>query len=144
MAAPLSSETSSQTPKAKVLSIGLDATTKVEKAGQTKILSIGSTGSAASKSEPKPGEKTDSAESGAKITAAKAIQKTGESVPSSSTSGAGKTSPSPSSGKTSPTRADSKPVMKEADAVAKEQAVDVDEEILNEVYGKVSDLLGLP
>jgi peptide chain release factor subunit 3 len=133
--APSSSGTTSEAPKAKVLSIGLDSTPKVEKTGQTKVLSIGST--APGKSEPKSEDKKDTTDSGGKVAAVKAIQKTGEPVPSTTAAGAGKTSPAPSSGKDSPSGDDSKHAVKEADAVAKEQAVDVDEEILNEVYGKV-------
>ena len=72
------------------------------------------------------------AEAGAKVTAAKAIEKT-EKV---GTSANGKTSPSPSSGRSSPTAAEVRAAAREADAVAKEQVADVDDEILEEVYGK--------
>jgi peptide chain release factor subunit 3 len=130
---PKTTSSDSQAPKAKVLSIGLDSAPKVEKAGQTKVLSIGSTAPPASKIESKSDDKKP-ADSGAKVAAAKAIEKAGEGVPAAK---AGKTSPAPSSGKDSPSRVESKPATKEADAVAKEQAADVDESILNEVYGKV-------
>jgi peptide chain release factor subunit 3 len=104
--------------EAKVFSIGGDAAPP-----KTKILSIGTSTSAK--------KDTGSAADGAKVAAAKAIEKTEKPA----TSQSGKSSPSPSSGKNSPTPAESK-AMREADAVAKEQAADVDEEILEEVYGK--------
>jgi peptide chain release factor subunit 3 len=74
-------------------------------------------------------------EAGAKVTAAKALEKTGE--PTSTAASSGRTSPAPSSGRNSPSRADQKAAARAADAVAQEQAEDVDEELLNEVYGKV-------
>ena len=73
-----------------------------------------------------------SAEDGAKVTAAKAIEKTDSPAASQNS----KTSSSPSTGKPSPTPAENRAAQREADAVAKEQAADVDEEILEEVYGK--------
>ena len=106
-------------PKAKVLSIGGDTSTP-----KAKVLSIGSTSATPPTKEP-------SAEAGAKVTAAKAIEKTEK--PTASIDGTA--SPSPSSGKSSPTPAETK-ASRAADAVAKEQTVDVDEEILEEVYGK--------
>ncbi|KAI4151822.1 MAG: hypothetical protein LQ340_003266 [Diploschistes diacapsis] len=109
-------------PKAKVLSIGDTGTT----APKPKVLSIGDTGSTAKKAEKAP-----SADDGAKVAAAKAIEKTGEVTTETN----GKVSSSPSSGKSSPTPAESR-AQREADAVAKEQAAAVDEEILEEVYGK--------
>ena len=120
-------------PKAKVLSIGLDATAKVEKTGQTKVLSISSTTTKADAPKKAP-------EAGSKAAAVKAIEKTGEPVAPAS----GKDSPAPSSGKNSPSRAEGKAPTKEADAVAKEQEADVDESILNEVYGKVSNIAPYP
>ena len=95
---------------------------------KTKVLSIGvSTPSA-------PDSKKDaSAEDGTKVTAAKAIEKTGEPGGSAN----GKVSSSTSSGRSSPTTAETaKQEKREADAVAKEQAAAVDEEVLEEVYGK--------
>lgn len=64
------------------------------------------------------------------MTAVKAVEKTG-----AITATTGKSSPALSSGKSSPTLGDKKAV-RDADAVAKEQAADVDEETLQEVYGK--------
>jgi peptide chain release factor subunit 3 len=66
------------------------------------------------------------------VTAAKAIEKTEKNTASES----GKTSPTPSSGRSSPSRGAAKAVPREADAVEKEQAADVDEETLKEIYGK--------
>ncbi|KAK4242785.1 P-loop containing nucleoside triphosphate hydrolase protein [Achaetomium macrosporum] len=124
---------------AKVLSIGGDAKPKA------KVLSIGATAPAKEepkKEEPKKEEskkeetkkeeakKEGTAEAAAKVTAAKAIDKT------DSKGGSGKTSPAPSSGRSSPSRAGTKGAARDADAVEKEQAADVDEETLKEIYGK--------
>jgi peptide chain release factor subunit 3 len=116
----------SQQPKAKVLSIGAESAPP-----KAKVLSIG--GAGAKKEGPKekeqPAEKKEAAkaaDAGAKVTAAKAIEKTGETITSS-----GRTSPSLSSGKSSPEPKG----QRKADAVEQEQA-DVEEEILEEVYGK--------
>ena len=109
----------------KVLSIGGDAP-----APKAKVLSIG-TPAAAKKEEPKK-EAPASASDGAKITAAKAIEKT-----EGKTGESGKTSPSPSSGRSSPTRTGAeKTATRDVDIVQKEQAADVDEETLKEIYGK--------
>ena len=108
----------------KTLSIGIDETTPGAK---TKVLSIGVPTPAAPASKPDA-----SAEDGAKTMAAKAIEKTEKSSAASN----GTTSPSPSSGRSSPTAAEVREAKREADAVAKEQAADVDEEVLEEVYGK--------
>lgn len=118
-------------PKAKVLSIGAEtAAPKVEKAGQTKVLSIGTPAAAPSPAK----ENVDKAapEAGAKVTAAKAIEKTGE--PTKATPAAsGRTSPTPSSGRNSPSRAEKAP----AKAVDVEKELeDVDEATLAEMYGK--------
>lgn len=99
-----------------------------------KVLSIGVP--APPKDEPKS-EKADkeaSADAGSKVTAAKAIEKTGEATKSTK-SPSGKTSPTPSSGRSSPSRG-SKASVRDADAVANEQVADVDEETLKEIYGK--------
>jgi peptide chain release factor subunit 3 len=118
-------------PKAKVLSIGADTPApKVEKAGQTKVLSIGTP--AASPSVAKESVDKDAPEAGAKVTAAKAIEKTGE--PTKSTPAAsGRTSPTPSSGRNSPSRAE-KPAAKGVDV--EKELEDVDEATLAEMYGK--------
>jgi peptide chain release factor subunit 3 len=117
-------------PKAKVLSIGADtAAPKVEKAGQTKVLSIGTP---AAPSAAKENVDKGAPEAGAKVTAAKAIEKTGE--PTKTTSAAsGRTSPTPSSGRNSPTRAE-KPPAKAVDI--EKELEDVDEATLAEMYGK--------
>ncbi|SPN99034.1 probable translation release factor erf3 [Cephalotrichum gorgonifer] len=117
---------------AKVLSLGAEAAKP-----KAKVLSIG--GAAPPKEEPKkePAKKQESKkdssakpEAGAKATATKAISKTGEAAAS------GAASPSPSSGRSSPSRAASKAVTRDAEAVLKEQAADVDEETLKDIYGK--------
>jgi peptide chain release factor subunit 3 len=110
----------------KVLSIGGDAL--IPKA---KVLSIG-TPTQAKNEEPKKDTPAPIAD-GAKVTAAKAIEKTEGKTASES----GKTSPSPSSGRASPTGAGTeKAAARDVDAVEKEQAADVDEETLKEIYGK--------
>lgn len=107
-------------PKFKVLSIG-DAGA----APKAKVLSIG--GSAPAKKEEK---KDVSAETSASVTATKVIEKAGELKTSN-----GRISPPPSSGKSSPSPADTKKT-KDTDAVANEQVQEIDDEILEEVYGK--------
>jgi peptide chain release factor subunit 3 len=110
----------------KVLSIGGDVPKP-----KAKVLSIGVP--AAKKEEPKAEEsKKDipTADSGAKVAAVKAIEKTKESTDS------GKTSPTPSSGRSSPSASGAKGPIRDANTVEKEQAADVDEETLNEIYGK--------
>jgi len=119
----------------KVLSIGGDAA--APKAAKVVSLTV----PAAPKEESKPEEakKDDAkntpttAEEGAKVTATKAIEKTGTEKSSS-----GKTSPTPSSGRSSPSRAGGpgKGAGRDADAVAKEQTADVDDDTLKEMYGK--------
>ena len=141
-------------PGAKVLSIGGDAKPKA-----AKVLSIGVTGTVkekkdepkkeepkkegVKKEEPKKEEpkkedtkkeakKEGTAEAAAKVTAAKAIEK------SDTKAGSGRASPAPSSGRSSPSRggAPANRVTREADIVEKEQAADVDDETLKELYGK--------
>lgn len=111
----------------KVLSIGGDAPKP-----KAKVLSIGapSTPPIAKKEEAK--KETPPPEAGAKVTAAKAIEKTEKATASES----GKTSPTPSSGRSSPSRSGAKTATRDVDIVEKEQAADVDEETLKEIYGK--------
>jgi peptide chain release factor subunit 3 len=108
-------------PKAKVLSIGVPATPKAETKKDTPAVTAASSSVSSA-----------SAEAGAKVTAAKAIEKTEKSTASES----GKTSPTPSSGRSSPSRGAAKAAARDVDAVEKEQAADVDEETLKEIYGK--------
>ncbi|KAJ9640525.1 translation termination factor GTPase eRF3 [Coniosporium apollinis] len=123
-------------PKAKVLSISGDAP-KAEKTGATKVPSIG-TPIKPPEEAPAPSVKEsvdkDAPAAGAKVTAAKAIEKTGE--PTGAAAVPGNAPALPSSGRGSPSRADKKAEAREADAVIKEQAADVDEETLAEMYGK--------
>lgn len=114
----------------KVLSIGGDP----PKPKAAKVLSIGVP--APPKDEPKAdtADKEAAADAGSKVTATKAIEKTGETTKTTKSS-SGKTSPTPSSGRSSPSRG-SKAAARDADAVANEQAADVDEETLKEIYGK--------
>ncbi|KAL3422037.1 eukaryotic peptide chain release factor gtp-binding subunit [Phlyctema vagabunda] len=107
----------------KVLSIGGDAP-------KAKVLSIGVP--AAPKKEEAKTEAAPTPAAGAKVTAAKAIEKSEKSAGDS-----GKTSPAPSSGRSSPTRAAATKAAREADAVEKEIAsADVDAETLTAIYGK--------
>ncbi|KAF2197998.1 hypothetical protein GQ43DRAFT_443738 [Delitschia confertaspora ATCC 74209] len=123
-------------PKPKVLSISADTPApapKAQPAAQAKVLSIGATSTAPSAAKDSVDKKAP--EAGAKVTAAKAIEKTGEPTKASTTSG--RQSPTPSSGRESPSRAaEARAAAREADAVAKEQAEEVDEELLAEIYGK--------
>ncbi|EPE05015.1 eukaryotic peptide chain release factor gtp-binding subunit [Ophiostoma piceae UAMH 11346] len=141
--------------KPKVLSIGGDAKPKVlsiggdEKPKVAKVLSIGGTAPAAAsakKEEPAAlkkeaiaaaavagtaaGSGAVAAEAGAKTTAAKAIEKT-----SASKQASGNTSPA-SSGRSSPSRTATAKSARDVDAVEKEQAADVDDDTLKEIYGK--------
>jgi peptide chain release factor subunit 3 len=117
-------------PKAKVLSITGDTTTpKVEKSGGTKVLSLGS--NVPAPSAAKENADKSAPEGGSKMTAAKAIEKTGES-----TAPSGKTSPAPSSGRNSPSAPTEAQTKRAADAVEKEQAEEIDEATLAEMYGK--------
>ncbi|KAF3761557.1 hypothetical protein M406DRAFT_353157, partial [Cryphonectria parasitica EP155] len=120
----------------KVLSIGGDAPKP-----KAKVLTIG--GTAPAKEEPKKGDAAETKEEaakpeeGAKVTAAKAIEKTGEKAGSDKAS-SGKTSPTPSSGRSSPSRATAAgaKAARDAAAVEQEQSADVDDETLKEMYGK--------
>ncbi|KAH7319706.1 P-loop containing nucleoside triphosphate hydrolase protein [Stachybotrys elegans] len=122
----------------KVLSIGGDAAAPKPKA---KVLSLSAavTGAATkekeeAKADAKP-EPTSTPEAGQKATATKAIAKTGEKA-GKGASASGKTSPTPSSGRSSPSGPGEKKAQRDADAVTKEQAADVDDETLKEIYGK--------
>ncbi|CAN9089643.1 hypothetical protein GT037_006330 [Alternaria burnsii] len=121
-------------PKAKVLSIGGDTTApKVEKAGGTKVLSLG-TPAAPSAAKEKADKEKSVPEAGTKVTAAKAIEKTGEATPASA--GSGRTSPTPSSGRNSPTPKEKAIEKKAAQDIEKEMEEVVDEATLAEIYGK--------
>ena len=109
-----------------VKTLSISADTPGATASKTKVLSIDVPTSAPSAA------KNASADDGAKVAAAKAIEKTEKSATGTS----GTTSPSPSSGRSSPTAAEVREAKREADAVAKEQAAEVEEEILEDVYGK--------
>lgn len=126
-AAELNKPVTTKAGAPKVLSIGGDAPKP-----KAKVLSIGNpTPAPAATKKDAPG----TAAAGAKVIAAKAIEKTqtkGEKKDPES----GKTSPAPSSGRSSPSGAATKAAAREADAVEKEQAADVDEETLKEIYGK--------
>ncbi|PHH66554.1 hypothetical protein CDD81_7029 [Ophiocordyceps australis] len=117
-------DTSGTKPKAKVLSIGGSSTPvkdKEEAKADTKV------------------EPSNKPEAGQKATAAKAIEKTGEKAgkPSAGTAkSSGKTSPTPSSGRSSPAGPGERKALRDADVVSKDQAADVDDETLKEIYGK--------
>ncbi|KAL7951627.1 translation release factor eRF3 [Trichoderma barbatum] len=117
---------------AKVLSIGGDAKPKA------KVLSIGSTASPAPAKEDAKVEPSNAPDAGKKVTAAKAIEKTGEKAGKATASGksSGRTSPDPSSGRSSPTGPAEKKAQREVDAVLKAQTADVDDDTLKEIYGK--------
>lgn len=120
----------------KVLSIGSDASVPKPKA---KVLSIGGTATPAKDKEEAKAEPSNTLEAGEKATAAKAIEKTGEKTgkaAAGTSKAAGKVSPTPSSGRSSPSGPGEKKAQRDADAVTKEQAADVDQETLKEIYGK--------
>ena len=123
-ASPAKPAENSGPPVVKTLSIGAD--TPGAAAPKTKVMSIGVPTPAPSAA------KEATAEAGAKAAAVKAIEKTGE--PTTNTNGT--TSSAPSSGRSSPSAAEVREAKREADAVAKEQAAQVDEEVLEEIYGK--------
>lgn len=116
----------------KVLSIGGDAP-KVK----AKVLSIGTPAPAKKEAPAKEAAASAAPEAGAKAVAAKAVEKADKGA---TTSESGRTSPTPSSGRSSPSRtaaaAAATKAVRDADAVAKEQTADVDEETLAEIYGK--------
>ncbi|KAH0558869.1 translation termination factor GTPase eRF3, partial [Trichoglossum hirsutum] len=112
----------------KVLKIGGDAP-----APKAKVLSIGTPTSTAPTIEKK--EMPVEGGAGSKAAAVKAIEKTEKPSDKGSTPSS-KPSSTPGSGKASPAPSDTKAPARQIDAVAKEQAEDVDEETLAEVYGK--------
>lgn len=120
-------------PKPKVLSIGGEAAPKA------KVLSIGATSTGST-----PGSQATKgatpADAGAKVTATKAIEKTEKKAEKKSSSG--RASPTPSSGRSSPGRGESK-TARSGDTVAKEQAADVDEATLKEIYGEKKEHINL-
>jgi peptide chain release factor subunit 3 len=117
----------------KVLSLGAETTApKVEKTGGTKVLSLGTPAAAPSAAKENADKSAPAA--GAKVIAAKAIEKTGEPTTGTAAS-TGRTSPTPSSGRNSPSRAADNRQAK-IDAVEKEQEEAVDEATLAEMYGK--------
>ncbi|KAI5464767.1 P-loop containing nucleoside triphosphate hydrolase protein [Mariannaea sp. PMI_226] len=124
----------SQPAVAKTLSISADGTaTATATKPKAKVLSIGGSSTPTKKEEPAKPEPTNKPEAGQKAAAAKAIEKTGEKA-GKSAAASGTTSPS-ASGRSSPSAGEKKPI-REVDAVQKEQAADVDEETLKEIYGK--------
>ena len=103
-------------------------------APKAKVLSIGVPAAPATKKEEKKEDKADSPTSkkvdeGSKITAAKAVDKT------TAKSASGRTSPVPSSGKASPTPGEAKKGQT-AEALATAQTADVEQSVLEEMYGK--------
>ena len=129
-------------PKAKVLSIGNPSAAPAPKA---KVLSVGApsapSNAASSKSEA-PGDTkgTEAAQAGAKVKAAKAVEKTDKKAEQKD-SASGKTSPATGSGRSSPgrsspARGEAAKAARTADVVAKEQQADVDEATLKEIYGE--------
>jgi peptide chain release factor subunit 3 len=115
-AAPKAQPAAAAPPKAKVLSIGVPTSTSTAPKKP------------ASPTTSKEDAATTKPEAGAKAAAVKAVEKTGEKV-------TGKTSPSPSSGKSSPTPGEAKK-LRNAEEVAAAQTADVDQSVLEEMYGK--------
>ncbi|EEP76454.1 eukaryotic peptide chain release factor GTP-binding subunit [Uncinocarpus reesii 1704] len=119
-------------PKAKILSIGGD----IPKAKTPTATST--TPASTINSAPEKASGPAAVEAASKVTAAKAIEKTEKK-----TAASGKTSPSPSSGRSSPSRAETKAAARDADSVAREQAADVDEATLREIYGEKREHVNL-
>jgi peptide chain release factor subunit 3 len=108
--------------KVKTLSIAADPPKpKVESTGGTKTLSIGVP------APPKEEKAPKTADAGAKATAAKAIEKTGEATPK------GKTSPAPASGRDSPSASSGPTKAVDANAVQIEMESAANAEILKEM-----------
>lgn len=140
--APKPAAANTTVPKAKVLSIG--GASNSPAAPKTKVLSIGT---------PTPASNTPSSDSGSlgeakgpaaveaasKVAATKAIDKTEKKAEQKAAS-SGKSSPTPSGrgspGRSSPSRGESAKEKRDANAVAMEQAADVDEQTLKEIYGE--------
>jgi peptide chain release factor subunit 3 len=124
----LSAEDTGAKAPVKTLSLSAEDTgakaPKAETVGGTKVLSLGIPSPA-----PSAKEKVDPAVPGAgkAVAAAKAVEKTEASGNTSPTSG--RSSPVPS-------KAEQKAEARRADLVAQEQAAEVGEEVLDEVYGK--------
>lgn len=135
----IGASSSTAPPKAKVLSIGATSSASAPK---TKVLSIGTpTPAAKASDDTSKGDSkgTAAAEAGAKVTAAKALDKNADSKAVAS----GKSSPTPSgrsspTGRSSPARTgvEAAKAARAADAVAKSQQADVDEATLKEIYGE--------
>lgn len=116
---------------AKVLSIGGDAPKP-----KAKVLSVGAPSAPAKEKETPKATPSDKPEAGQKASATKAIEKTGEKAgKTDSGKTSEKTSPA-ASGRSSPAGPTDKKPQREIDAVTKEQAADVDEDTLKEIYGK--------
>ena len=110
------------------------AAPKVEKsAGGAKVLSLGIASTPpAAKEEKKENVDKEAPGAGKAVAAAKAVEKAGQPTQAIS----GNTSPT-ASGRSSPSRADQKAeARRAADMVAQEQEAEVDDEILQETYGK--------
>ncbi|EEH47447.1 translation termination factor GTPase eRF3 [Paracoccidioides brasiliensis Pb18] len=125
-------------PKAKVLSIGGDAMkSKTPTSSAAVTPTPPSSGVSVGESQNTNGP--SAAVAASKVTAAKAIEKTDRKGVSS-----GKTSPTPSSGRSSPARGgEAKTAVRDADTIAKEQAADVDEATLKEIYGEKREHINL-
>lgn len=142
---PASNTSNTAAPKAKVLSIGAEASGPSSSAGKPKVLSIGtpnppSNNSAASSQAPGDSKGTGAANAAAKVTASKAVDKTDKKAEQKD-GASGRTSPAPSSGRASPnrqglTKSEANRAARNADAIAKEQQADVDDDTLKEIYGE--------
>ncbi|KAL1586574.1 hypothetical protein WHR41_05343 [Cladosporium halotolerans] len=131
----LSAQDTGAKAPAKTLSLSADDTgakPKAEKVGGTKVLSLGVPSPAASPAPSAKDKASDAPGAGKAVTAAKAVEKTGESATAS-----GNTSPT-ASGRQSPTpsKAEQKAEQRRADLVAQEQAAEVGDELIEEMYGK--------
>lgn len=105
---------------------------KTEKVGGTKVLSLGIPSPAPS---PAPSAKDkanpEAPGAGKAVSAAKAVEKTG-----GSTAASGNTSPTSGRSSPIPSKAEQKAEARRADLVAQEQAAEVGDEVIDEMYGK--------
>ncbi|KAL5343636.1 P-loop containing nucleoside triphosphate hydrolase protein [Aspergillus crustosus] len=140
--APKPATANAAAPKAKVLSIS--GASDSLSAPKTKVLSIGTPTPASTNSSSDTGSITAAkgpaaVEAAAKVTASKAIDKTGKKAEQKAAT-TGKSSPTPSGrnspGRSSPSRGETAKEKRDANAVLLEQTADVDEDTLKEIYGE--------
>lgn len=109
------------------------ASPKVEKTAGAKVLTLNATPAAPATAKESADKQTPGG--GKAVTAAKALEKAGEPAAAAAAAAKGTSSP-PASGRSSPSRTETKAEQRRADAVMEEQAAEVDDEVIEELYGK--------